>query len=232
MVEVVGEAPEIEVKPEEQLQELHYFTSAVYTIKKPEFQKVASIVSHELLNKVKKEQKLDEIYPIYQTENFANDPRLKDFTTYIAATGWNILSHQGYAMESFYVTVNEMWCQEHHKFSGQEEHLHGLGSQISGFYFLDRPENSTRPVIYDPRQAKKYANLYERDMTKATYASLAINFAPEPGMFMFMNSWLPHSFPKNASDQPFRFIHFNLGISYNPNAVINEPTPPAPAEVV
>ena len=213
MTEIIGEVPD--TAQNEQLQEYHYFTSAVYTIKKPEYLKVATIVSNEYLNKAKKEVKLHEIYPIYQTENFNNDPRLNDFAAYIASTGWNILSHQGYGMNPFLVTVNEMWCQEHHKYSGQEEHIHGFGSQISGFYFLQCPENSSRPIIHDPRPAKQYANLYEKDMSKATYASLAINFTPEEGTLMFSNSWLPHSFTRNESEKPFKFIHFNLGIIYN-----------------
>jgi hypothetical protein len=29
---------------------------------------------------------------------------------------------------------------------------------------------------------------------------------------MFTNSWLPHSFTKNPSKKPFKFIHFNVGV--------------------
>jgi len=42
-----------------------------------------------------------------------------------------------------------------------------------------------------------------------------------------MNSWLPHSFGKNPSDDNFRFIHFNISVFYNPtqpSAVVSEAT--------
>jgi len=40
-------------------------------------------------------------------------------------------------------------------------------------------------------------------------------------MLVLANSWLPHSFTKNGSDEPMTFIHFNLGV------VLNDPVPPA-----
>ena len=43
-----------------------------------------------------------------------------------------------------------------------------------------------------------------------------INFEPKVGQFMFTNAWLPHSFTKNNSEQPFKFIHFNLGVELLP----------------
>ena len=67
-------------------------------------------------------------------------------------------------------------------------------------------------MIHDPRPAKKFANLPEKNMALATYASTMIGFKPEPGMFFFANSWLPHSFTRNSSDEPSRFIHFNLSL--------------------
>ena len=104
-----------------------------------------------------------------------------------------------------------MWTQEHYKFSGQDEHVHP-NMQISGFYFLDVPKNTPKVIIHDPRPSKVFSALPEVDMTQATYASTMINFTPEPGTLLLTNSWLPHSFTKNPSEKPFRFIHFNLGI--------------------
>ena len=34
---------------------------------------------------------------------------------------------------------------------------------------------------------------------------------PEAGTIVFTNSWLPHSFPRNPSNKPLKFIHFNVG---------------------
>jgi len=45
-------------------------------------------------------------------------------------------------------------------------------------------------------------------------------------MLMFANSWLAHSFTRNASDKPMRFIHFNLSVQLAPQQAV------APAEVI
>ena len=218
MAEIIGSETVESTEP--QLQEFHYFTSAIYQIKKPEFLETASLVANEYLTNIKKQVTLNEIYPAYMSENFMNDPRLADFSKFILDKSWEILNHQGYNMDTLSTVMNELWCQQHQKYSGQDEHMHGLGNQISGFYFLECPENGSVPVFHDPRPAKKYANVIERDMTKATAASIAINFKPEPGMMLFANSWLTHAFTKNGADTPSKFIHFNIGLVWKPQQVI------------
>lgn len=49
-------------------------------------------------------------------------------------------------------------------------------------------------------------------MSNATYASTIINFQPKPGELYFGNAWMPHGFTRNASEENFKFIHFNLGV--------------------
>jgi hypothetical protein len=39
-----------------------------------------------------------------------------------------------------------------------------------------------------------------------------INYHPKEGMLMLTNAWLPHSFTRNMSDKPMRFIHFNVNV--------------------
>ena len=216
-VEIVGDTSQDQSNqtPSIQLSEFHYFTSAVYTVKKPEFLKDINKISREYVNRIKKNNKLNEIYPVYMSENMFTDNRISDFTNFVALISKDILSRQGYNMANFDMVFYEMWTQEHYKFSGQQEHIHP-GCQISGFYFLDVPKDTPRVVILDPRSAKVYSNLPEVDNSQATYGSTMINFVPEPGTLMITNSWLPHSFTKNPSDKPFRFIHFNLGVINKP----------------
>lgn len=208
----VLEKPQEPITEVPKLEQWHYFPSVLYTIDRPEFLDTMSAVSQEYLNAIKQVHEINDVYPVYQTQAFQNDARCSDFIRFIGQTSWDILAGQGYNMAPLHTFITELWCQEHKKFSGQEEHLHGHGNQISGFYFLDVPENSPRASIFDPRPAKQYANLPEAEMTKPSYASLSIHFLPKRGQFMFMNSWLPHGFTKNPSDDVFRFIHFNIGI--------------------
>jgi hypothetical protein len=98
-----------------------------------------------------------------------------------------------------------------------------------GFYFLEAPEDCSKVVFHDPRAGKPLISWAETDMTQATAASNMINFTPKPGLLMFTNAWLPHSFSRNASEKPIKFIHFNLGL--RPAAPVFSCATPA-AEIV
>lgn len=115
-------------------------------------------------------------------------------------------------MQDKAVAFTEMWTQEHHKHSAMDAHVHGFGSQIVGFYFLETPEDCSRVVFHDPRAAKVQIDLPEQDVNMATPASKMINFQPKPGLMIFANSWLMHSFTRHASDKPIKFVHFNLTV--------------------
>jgi len=212
-----------------QLQVAHHFPCPIYLIERPDFLEVVNTVSEESLAEARKTQSLNEIYPLYMTGNYFNDPRMAGFTEFVGATAWNILNEQGYAMQDKAVQFTEMWTQEHHKHSAMDAHVHGFGSQIVGFYFLETPEDGSRVVFHDPRAAKVQIDLPEQDMNMATPASKMINFTPKPGMMIFANSWLMHSFTRHAADLPIKFVHFNLTVIHQPQQACN--IPPA-AEIV
>lgn len=217
-----------EIVQNTQLQVAHHFPCPMYLIDRPDFLGVVNTVSEEALEAQKKIQTLNEIYPVYMTGNYYGDPRLAKFTEFVGATAWNILNEQGYAMHDKVVSFTEMWTQEHHKHSAMDQHVHGFGSQIVGFYFLETPEDGSRVVFHDPRSAKVQIDLPEQDMNMATPASKMINFEPKPGMFIFANSWLAHSFTRHAADKPIKFVHFNITVQMAQPA-----TCPAPsAEVI
>jgi len=194
-----------------QLNVAYHFPCPIYLIEKPEFLESVNAVSEESLAKRRSEQgELNEIYPVLMSDNYYADPRLKDFTEFVGGTAWNILNEQGYNMEHFGMSFTEMWTQEHHKHSAMDQHIHGYGAQIVGFYFLEAPEGSSRVVFHDPRASKLPIDLPEADMNKATIASKMINFEPKPGLLIFANAWLAHAFTRHAADKPIKFVHFNL----------------------
>jgi len=211
-----------------QLQVAHHFPCPIYIIERPDFLELVSVVSEEALEVVKKEQSLDEIYPAYMTGNYFGDPRMAVFSEFVGSTAWNILNEQGYAMQDKAVQFTEMWTQEHHKHSAMDVHVHGFGSQIVGFYFLETPEGGSNIVFHDPRAAKVQISLPEQDMTIATPASKMINFTPKPGMMIFANSWLAHSFNRHAAELPIKFVHFNLTVISAPQQSCQMPA----AEIV
>jgi uncharacterized protein (TIGR02466 family) len=211
-----------------QLQVAYHFPCPIYLIERPDFLDTVNVVSEEFLDVAKKERDLNEIYPVHMTQSYFADPRMAGFSEFVGATAWNILNEQGYAMQDKAVSFTEMWTQEHHKHSAMDAHVHGFGSQIVGFYFLETPEDCSRVVFHDPRAAKVQIDLPEQDMNMATPASKMINFTPKPGLMIFANSWLMHSFTRHAADLPIKFVHFNLTVIMQPQACN---IPPA-AEIV
>lgn len=217
-----------EVVIQNQLQVTYHFPVPIYLIERPDFIDVVQTVSEEHLAVQRKENEKNEIYPVYMTGNYAHDERLKEFTEFVGGTAWNILNEQGYAMHDKVVQFSEMWTQEHYKHSLMEQHVHGFGAQIVGFYFLETPEECSRLLVHDPKPSKVQLNLPEADPSKATVASHIINFEPKPGLMVFTNAWLPHSFGRHAADKPIKFVHFNLHVQFAPQQACLVP----PAEVI
>ncbi len=210
---------------EAKLEAFYYFPTVIYSIKKTEFLSAALPVAQEFIDKRKQDQELNELYPAYMTDNLHADPRIAPLAQFIAQTGWNILNEQGYNMQPLSTFFTEFWCQEHYRHSAMEQHVHGYGAQLVGFYFLECPEDCSRVVFHDPKSGKVMINLRETDPTKVTHASNQINFKPEPGQLMLTNSWLAHSFTRHASITPMKFIHFNIAVQ------VTAPVVPAPCQV-
>jgi len=217
-----------EVVKNTQLQVAYHFPCPIYIIERPDFLETVNTISEETLETVKKTQALNEIYPVHMTSNYFADPRMVGFTEFVGGTAWNILNEQGYAMQDKAMSFTEMWTQEHYKHSAMDAHVHGYGSQIVGFYFLETPEDCSKVVFHDPRAGKVQIDLPEQDISMATPASRMINFTPKPGMMIFANSWLAHSFTRHAAELPIKFVHFNLTVIHAPQTCA---MPPA-AEII
>lgn len=204
----------------------YYFPSAVYIFDKSDLLNTSRDVTLEYFDKVKGNPSFMKDNLASFTENFQYDQRIVDVVNFINQTSWDILDQQGNNMYGFRTDVSEFWGQEHMKHSLNEEHIHSFGSQITGFYFLEVPDNSSRFAIHDPRPGKKQIALPEKNMQDPTFASSIFNFTPEPGMMVFTNSWLPHSITNYGSETPLKFIHFNVVVNwvgYNQQQVANQP---------
>jgi uncharacterized protein (TIGR02466 family) len=234
--EIIGECSIPELTPEQQANRLnveYHFPSDVYWIDKPEFLDTAKLVSMEYLKQAKKnkpkDKLMDKLYPVVMSRPFVDDERVRDLVSYIAQTSWNILAEQGHDMRYQEVSIMDFWAQEHHMRSANEEHVHGFGAQITGFYILEAPENCSNISVHDPRPAKRQINLPESDMSRISYASNAAYYMPKAGMLYFMNTWIPHGFTRHASDKPLKFIHFNLASRWIPQPMPDENTEAQPA---
>jgi uncharacterized protein (TIGR02466 family) len=198
----------------DKLEEMHFFTTPVYVVQKPDFLQSVKSVSDKYIAEAKKNKKKN--YVVLMTGTYAHEPEIADFARYVSQTAWNILASQGYAMDNMVTFFMEMWTQEHNNMSSMETHVHGRGSQISAFYFLDVPKNSCKLMIHDPRSAKVIISLPEASAEKITNASQQIVLTPQNGTLIFTNAWTPHSFSKNFSKETMRFVHMNLSVSMAP----------------
>lgn len=218
---------EVEEPQQAPLDQFYYFATPVYITKQPQFLETVRAIALDSLKKVHGKKKPDKIYPTLMSGNMLEDERIEPFAGFVGSTAWNILSSQGFAMDNFSTSFTELWCQEHYQTSSMDYHAHPGGNFIVGFYFLDVPEGAPPAVIHDPRPGRIMMSLPEADPTQATLASTMINFKPEPGMMMFAPAWLAHSFGRNASKEPFRFVHFNLTVQQTAPTFC-----PASAEIV
>jgi len=191
-----------------------FFPSMVYFALKPEFLKAARKVSYEYLNKFKMENDPNPINPLYQTESFQHDKRISELVDYIGKVCWSILDDQGYRMNNLGINIEEFWCHEYNTTASMDKHIHGQRSMLSGFYFIDCPQDSTKLALYDPRSSKEYYSLPEKDDREVTIASNSVVIQPEEGLLCITNSWLPHAFSRNASEEPSRMIHFSVNSFY------------------
>jgi uncharacterized protein (TIGR02466 family) len=195
------------------LMPLHLFPTTIYTVEKPEFLTTVRKVSNEYLEIGKKHHKINDVYPVIMGPNMSNDNRILDFVKFISDSGFSILDQQGYDMNLYGTFVSELWVQDHHKSSGMEQHTHFFGVSLSGFYFLDVPDEACMIQLHDPRPGKVQSTLPEKDYRRTTEASNSIMIKPVAGLAVFSNSWLPHSFTRNSSKKSCKFIHFNVSVA-------------------
>lgn len=188
------------------------FSSTIYTIIKTEFLDAVKEASNIALEESKRIHEANEVYQSTMSTTLIGKEKIRNFEQFVVQSAWQILDSQGYDMAKFNTIVSELWAQEHKKYSDMDQHVHMYGVQVSGFYFLETPENGCMVQLHDPRPGKVMSSLQEKDKMVVTSASNSVFIKPQPGLFVFTNSWLPHSFTRNGSDDSVKFVHFNVSV--------------------
>lgn len=196
-----------------QIEVIQLFPTFLYAVEKPEFISQVNLVASDLL---KSSEQKNSLYPVKMTESMEMDPRLQEFAEFTAITAGNILTDQGYKTDGQGTYFESMWCQEHQKTSSMDQHTHPH-TLIVGFFFLNAPINSSIVSFFDPRAGKVATPLEEKNDKELSYASNVFQIQPKPGLLIFANSWLPHAFSRHGSDEPLRFVHFNIGLTEHKN---------------
>jgi len=139
------------------------------------------------------------------------DDRIAEFELLIRNTSRNILEQQGFELTNYSLDYTEMWIQKFATKGGghQDTHVH-WDNHISGFYFVECSDKTSKPIFHDPRQGRMMLNLPIKDHSKLCPAMERQIFTVKHGTLLLFNSWLPHQFSVDNGIDPFRFIHFNL----------------------
>ena len=81
--------PTVVSTADNQLQAEFHFPCPIYFIDKPEFLPMVRPVSEESLTKRRGQHDLSEIYPLYMSDNFMDDERIRPFAEFVGGTAWN-----------------------------------------------------------------------------------------------------------------------------------------------
>jgi uncharacterized protein (TIGR02466 family) len=194
--------------------ENHIFNTPLYYIKKKEWIEKLNKISDLYILEARKKNKIlnkKDFVIVHHSNSLIQDINFEEFLNYINSNAFDILNNQGFDLTNYLLATTELWVQEFPSLGGgnHSPHVHWNG-HISGFYFLKCSNKTSYPVFHDPRQGRMMNLLPEKDLSQITLASSLINFKPEPGTFIFFNSYLQHEFVVDHGIEPFRFIHFNI----------------------
>jgi len=139
------------------------------------------------------------------------DERFAELALLVKNTSKNILEDQGFDLSNHSIDYTEMWIQKFALEGGghQDTHVH-WDNHISGFYFVECSDRTSKPIFHDPRSGRLMLNLPIKDHSKLCPAMERQIFSVKSGTLLLFNSWLPHQFSVDNGVDPFRFIHFNL----------------------
>lgn len=180
-----------------------YFPAIVYRDERPE-------LAEELVPYVSKY--LDDVRStqgsLCQSAGLQHDPVFRLVSDYLLLSAVGILQEQGYAVNHYDFYLSGLWAQEIRQGAGTDVHVH-KNSQISGWMFLEAPENAAYPVYYDTRMNKAMVELDFVQGGDVTNATNAIHFNNvRVGTVLFSNSWMQHRLTGGSSERPTRCLHF------------------------
>jgi uncharacterized protein (TIGR02466 family) len=194
--------------------ENHIFNTPIYFSENKEWIEKLNKISDSYILEIKEKNKIlnsKDFGMVHHSDSLTQDVNFEEFLNYINSNAFDILNNQGFDLTNYSLFTTELWVQEFPSLGGgnHSPHIHWNG-HISGFYFLKCSDKTSYPVFHDPRNGRMMNLLPEKDQSQITLASSSIHFKPEPGAFIFFNSYLQHEFVVDHGIEPFRFIHFNI----------------------
>ena len=197
----------------------HYFSTTIWTEKKPDFIKSLNKASDPYIKEARKTKAAKtwlkehgDFGRAWHSTQLVTDTQFMDFRNYVGQKAWEFLDHSGFDMTKYTTFFEQMWVQEFAKKGGghHSAHIH-WNTHVNGFYFLKASDKTSLPVFHDPRTGARTTALHMKPNLKGVWSGHEqINFKPEPGLLIFFPGYLQHEFSLDHGKAPFRFIHFNI----------------------
>lgn len=186
------------------MERFSYFPCHVYRDEHPDWVGYTLQVVQKYFDQTASERSVD------QTGQMANDPDLKFLVDYLLLASDAILREQGYDVDKYDLYVSGLWGQDVKCLGGTNVHVH-KNSQLSGWFFLETPENGSYPIYHDPRMNKQMVELDYVRSEELTNASSEVHFNNvKAGTIMIANSWLQHQLTQNNSQVQTKSLHFMI----------------------
>ena len=198
----------------------YFFPTCIHSASNPGYLDLMRYTHEKYINIARRSQEKNNVYQFTVSDNYPRDKDIFPFVQFIKESCAQALVQQGYDTNVYDLEVVDLFSQEHEFASNMEPHFHN--NFFTALYFLDVPPN-VRALFYDPRDLKVYASIKEANINNSSPATSIINYMPEPGLLLITNSWLKHSFTRNPTSAPFKFIHMGINVYYNPNKMQRPP---------
>lgn len=179
-----------------------YFPAVVYRDERPDLAEEVAEACLRQLGTISETQGA-----LRQTGVVQHTPEFRNLANYVLLTSVDILREQGYAIDRYDFYISGLWVQEVSTHGSTNVHMH-KNSQISGWLFVDVPENGAYPIYRDTRVNKAMTELDFVQGDEILNATNTIHFGSvQRGTVLFANSWVPHQLAARG-EEPTRCVHF------------------------
>jgi len=153
-----------------------------------------------------------------EDEGLATEPELKFFVDIILKESKEYLENKSLTLKKDTELWVSIFASEMHNGDQHHPHTHP-GALLSGLIYLQVPPGSSNLEFFSPRGKNlAWTTLLEKSNTTQDTFNIdqthTISVTPEPGLFLFWESWALHRVPVNNSVESRITMVFNVGAEH------------------
>lgn len=121
--------------------------------------------------------------------NLVSDQRFETIMKFVKFSIENFAHSLGYDLNKKHLRITTLWANVQYQGGAHRKHIHS-GSQFSGVYYVEAPENSGKLKLSDPKEAFRMIEPPPDNSTQ--FNALEVDIAPESGRIVVFPSYLQH----------------------------------------